>query len=92
MSILGARYISPTGEKKIMDAKKIIKEKGGGNVLLLIERGLKKISGNENKLSKIMTDIFFFLYVAASRGTTAFKPYPKSTLWVAKMYAATWVL
>ena len=59
-------------------------------MLRLIERGLKKISGNENKLSKIMADIFFFLYVAASHGTTTFKPYQKSTLWVAKMYAATW--
>lgn len=67
-----------------MDAKKNPKKKEGGNVLRLIERGLKKISGNENKLSKIMADIFFFLYVAASRGTTTFKPYPKSTLWLAK--------
>ena len=75
-----------------MDAKKNPKKKEGGNVLRLIESGLTKISGNATTLSQILADIFFFLYVAASRGTTTFKPYPKSTLWVAKMYAATWVL
>ena len=37
-----------------------------------------------------MADIFLFLYVAASHGTTTLSPIQESTLWFAKAYAATW--
>ena len=53
-------------------------------MLRLIERGLKKISGKENKTSKIIADIFLFLYVAASHGTTTLMLYSISTLWFAE--------
>ncbi len=63
MPILAARYISPTGEKKDYGCKKIIKEKGGGNVLRLIERGLKRYPQADT----------FYLYMWLLAATWAYK-------------------